>query len=171
MKELIQEIEQVVSGELQRANGKFPLFNSTHEGLAVIEEEIWEAAKELKELDRANDNFKQCVYMNFFGSKERVYKECTQDETAHNDLRQLRDRAIKAAGELIQVAAMCDKFKMNLNDTKDEFDWEGFKAGKFFVAFKNIRAYKKFLHECSINGFEMGHEENARRVAFWYSVK
>ena len=46
MNELRKEVEAAAMAELNRANAKFPLFNSTHEGYAVILEEA-EEAKEL----------------------------------------------------------------------------------------------------------------------------
>lgn len=36
MNELRKEVEAAAMAELNRANAKFPLFNSTHEGYAVI---------------------------------------------------------------------------------------------------------------------------------------
>lgn len=39
MNELRKEVEAAAMAELNRANAKFPLFNSTHEGYAVILEE------------------------------------------------------------------------------------------------------------------------------------
>ena len=43
MNELRKEVEAAAMAELNRANAKFPLFNSTHEGYAVILEEAEEA--------------------------------------------------------------------------------------------------------------------------------
>lgn len=42
MNELRKEVEAAAMAELNRANAKFPLFNSTHEGYAVILEEAKE---------------------------------------------------------------------------------------------------------------------------------
>lgn len=39
MNELRKEVEAAAMAELNRANAKFPLFNSTHEGYAVILED------------------------------------------------------------------------------------------------------------------------------------
>ena len=36
MNELSKEVEAAAMAELNRANAKFPLFNSTHEGLSLI---------------------------------------------------------------------------------------------------------------------------------------
>ena len=52
MNELRKEVEAAAMAELNRANAKFPLFNSTHEGYAVILEEA-EEAQESEELNMA----------------------------------------------------------------------------------------------------------------------
>lgn len=48
MNELRAEVEAAAQAELNRANEKFPLFNSRHEGYAVVLEEL-EEAKEAME--------------------------------------------------------------------------------------------------------------------------
>lgn len=44
----IEEAIELVKKELESANGKFPLFNSSHEGYAVIKEELDELWDEIK---------------------------------------------------------------------------------------------------------------------------
>lgn len=51
MKELKQELVAAANKELNRANDKFPLFNSGHEGAAVIYEELQESKEALEELE------------------------------------------------------------------------------------------------------------------------
>lgn len=48
MNELRKEVEAAAMAELNRANAKFPLFNSTHEGYAVILEEAEEAQEAME---------------------------------------------------------------------------------------------------------------------------
>ena len=48
MNELRKEVEAAAMAELNRANAKFPLFNSTHEGYAVILEEAGKPRKQWK---------------------------------------------------------------------------------------------------------------------------
>lgn len=45
MEKLKEAVEKAVMDELQRANASFPLFNSKHEGYAVIKEELEETRK------------------------------------------------------------------------------------------------------------------------------
>ncbi len=40
MKELMEKVYTLVDWELNKANENWPLFNSDHEGIAVIEEEV-----------------------------------------------------------------------------------------------------------------------------------
>ncbi|MCU7378151.1 hypothetical protein OBO34_07260 [Clostridiales Family XIII bacterium ASD5510] len=116
MKELIKQVEQLVHDELHRANKKFPLFNSTHEGLAVIQEELWEAENELKGIGEAKENLDRAVYLN-------VFDTAMLNKLAIIDLDKLQERAVKSACELIQAAAMCEKFKLSL-DIKEKREEE-----------------------------------------------
>ena len=43
MKELREKVYTLVDWELNKANENWPLFNSDHEGISVIEEEVVEA--------------------------------------------------------------------------------------------------------------------------------
>lgn len=96
--ELIKKaIRQIAKEEYVRANEKFPLFNSDHEGMAVIEEEIVETTVEWQMACESFDDLKISVFENevigFMVSAEN-----------------LKDYAINACAECIQVIAMCDKF-------------------------------------------------------------
>ena len=46
MKELKAAVRTLVVEELERANDKHPFFHSDHEGVAVVEEEKYEAKEE-----------------------------------------------------------------------------------------------------------------------------
>lgn len=96
--ELIKKaIRQIANEEYERANKKFPLFNSDHEGLAVLEEEMAETETDWKTACEIFDYLKMSVF------KNEVAASMTSAEN-------LKDHAINACAECIQVIAMCDKF-------------------------------------------------------------
>ena len=107
MKELKASVRTVVVEELKRANKKFPLFHSDHEGVAVIEEEKIEAKEEI---DR--------VHKTMWILKSQVFKD--YPDQAIKSVEILRDHAISAAAELIQVAAMCEKFIMSRKERNED---------------------------------------------------
>ena len=82
-------------GELFFANQKHPLFNSQHEGAAVISEE----------LDEAWEDLSACI-----GIFRALWANVRRDENANIPAGILRKKAIDAACECIQVAAMAQKF-------------------------------------------------------------
>jgi hypothetical protein len=89
------DVIKLVSKELKSANEKFPLFSSPHEGYAVIKEEV----------EEAQDNMSWCI--------EKL--GCIWEDIKHNDNAEiesnwLKEFAIDGACELIQVAAMAQKF-------------------------------------------------------------
>ncbi len=94
MNELIKELQQATYHEYVRAtkeNGY--CFNSGHEAYAVIKEEYEEAVEEMdKFVDYASE-----------------YWEEVKNDRQSNVLSNMREYAIKAAAELIQTAAMCEK--------------------------------------------------------------
>ena len=63
MNELRKEVEAAAMAELNRANAKFPLFNSTHEGYAVILEN---AGKEKGISLPKNSMAWQCLFLRRF---------------------------------------------------------------------------------------------------------
>lgn len=107
MKELKAAVRTLVVEELERANEKHPLFHSDHEGVAVIEEEKLEAKE-------AFDH----VHKSMWWLKNRVYND--QPEPAINSAEILRDHAINAAAELIQTAAMCEKFIISRKERNED---------------------------------------------------
>ena len=94
---LLKELEPLVVSELNRANSVNPQFHSSHEGDAVIEEEVEEVKESMAEVNRAFSLMKSAVFNDHF---------VTSDDLA----RMIRKFAKHAAAELIQVAAMCDKY-------------------------------------------------------------
>ena len=89
------DIRALVGKELAAANKRFPQFHSQHEGWAVIKEEMEEAEEELAKMK---------IYL------AGAWGNITSDVQANSDIESLKQRAINAACEAIQVAAMCQKF-------------------------------------------------------------
>lgn len=97
MKELQKAITQLVDEEYNRAAAKFgKKHNSSHEAYAVIKEELEEAKDEYISADIALDNFWKCT------KRDNI---CETKQLA----RFIEERAIKAACEFVQVAAMAQK--------------------------------------------------------------
>ena len=94
MNELRKEVEAAAMAELNRANAKFPLFNSTHEGYAVILEEAEEAQE-------AMENVKTSLAVLW-------------DRVKGIEVACFLDQAIDAACEMVQTAAMLLKYEMSL---------------------------------------------------------
>lgn len=89
------DVKRLVKIELAAANRKFRMFASNHEGVAVIQEEAVEAAREMDGLHRELNAMWMGVYSNDPQiSTKGVY-----------------DRAVALAVEAIQVAAMARKFE------------------------------------------------------------
>lgn len=103
MIELRKEVEAAALAELNRANAKFPLFNSTHEGYAVILEEVEEAQEAME-----NVNSSLAVFWDRVKGKEiACFLEKETNPTA------IYHQAIDAACEMIQTAAMLLKYEMS----------------------------------------------------------
>lgn len=99
------KVLELVEMELAAANEKHPPFASQHEGYAVIKEEIEEAGDKINSLEQ-HFEYAWDTIKNDANAKERV-EIC-------------KHFAVLAACELIQVAAMCEKFQKNvLFDTRN----------------------------------------------------
>jgi hypothetical protein len=98
IKKIYTDVMSVVDKELGLANDNNPAFNSTHEGYAVIREELDELTEEIESLHRLEKRLWQFI-------KENVPNACSSVVYG------MEDTAIKAACEAIQVAAMCRKFR------------------------------------------------------------
>lgn len=90
-------------------------FHSNHEGIAILQEEVWEAKQEFDKIKGKEKVVKIAIYNNAFDDKSVLAKTIAQK--AINDL---KEHAIKGACELIQVAAMCDKFTKSRQERGDE---------------------------------------------------
>ena len=85
-----RDLYGLIDKELEAANQKFPLFNSTHEAFAVILEEAEEAKEEAGNLDI-------------------LMKENHDPEALHEELTGIYKTALDLAVEAIQTAAMARK--------------------------------------------------------------
>lgn len=96
MIELVQDIEKLVPEELARANDKWPLFASDHEGMSVLLEEIEETEDELKQVKK------------LYGKLWELVKEDGELLTLPDEI---KAAAIQLSAEAVQVAAMAQKLK------------------------------------------------------------
>ena len=97
MTTIVQPINLLVSDELDRASKLHgAVFASAHEGFGVIAEEVQEVGDELEIVE---GNLSTMLAFIREGDSHRIadVADC------------LRDAAVNAAAELIQVAAMCEK--------------------------------------------------------------
>lgn len=92
------DVEKLVLKELQSANDKFGMFNSLHEGYAVILEEFDESKDNLNALEMDLNYLWYCI------------KNDIVDEDFYKILRIIKTKAVSFAVEAIQVAAMAQKF-------------------------------------------------------------
>lgn len=88
---------ELVALELEAADQKHPPFHSTHEGYAVLKEEIEEAKDALDEVT-------VCLQMMWEHIKRDHLK-------AYEYADKVEKYAVRLAAEAIQVAAMAQKFK------------------------------------------------------------
>lgn len=95
MKKLINDVQNLMDEELGRANEKFPLFHSQHEGYAVILEEVEELEEELKSLKI---------------SLSKVWNCTKEDLECDNHIQYIKHKAKLLAAEAIQIGAMAQKF-------------------------------------------------------------
>lgn len=100
MKELFDSVTRIEKEELVRANKENPLFSSDHEGIAVIDEELWEADEVRRKVSRLFSEVKSMTFVN-------------RPEEARRYARDLKMTALLTACEYIQVAAMAEKFNMD----------------------------------------------------------
>lgn len=101
MKKLLEQVQKLADDELKIANEQFPLFASSHEGAAVILEEVEEADDEM-------------VWMK--SQYNRLWDDVKENEPKEwiiDDAERVKKFAINCACECIQVAAMCGKIKMS----------------------------------------------------------
>ena len=89
------DVIELIEKELKSANEKFPLFASNHEGYAILKEEIEEAKDEVVWVKEKLGCMWELIKKNHDATLEAEF---------------LKEFAIQGAVELIQVAAMAQKF-------------------------------------------------------------
>lgn len=103
MKELINSVHLMAVEELNKANEKFPQFNSRHEAVGVLDEELWEMGKELEQLNKWSKDLHLAVY---------------QDFDLEKPLTQMEYKLSAALAEGVQCLAMLKKFRCLLEREK-----------------------------------------------------
>ena len=110
MTELRKEVEATSRAELNRANAKFPLFNSQHEGYAVILEELEESKEAL-----------DVVTSSMAVMWDRVRgKEIASFLEKETSPMAIYNQAVESACEMIQTAAMLLKYETSLGSNGEE---------------------------------------------------
>lgn len=106
MEKLKETVEKAVMDELQRENASFPLFNSKHEGYAVIKEE-------LEETREALDTLESSIAILWESVREKRVPSFITDFNTTEDM---HAQAVAVAAEAIQTAAMILKYDLSLSD-------------------------------------------------------
>lgn len=106
MRELINKVHLLAVEELNEANEKFPQFNSKHEAIGVLDEEIYEFVEELERFNASSLELHKAVY---------------RDYDIDKPLRNMEIKLSAALAEGVQVLAMCKKFRCLLErESKNE---------------------------------------------------
>jgi guanylate kinase len=100
-----EAVKVLIDAELTKASKKFGAFNSTHEGKAIIEEEIDEMVAEVTQLQSLFVTFWEYIKKNQFNASNIVAK-------------QMYDNVIRIIIETIQVGAMCQRYNYDLEGRK-----------------------------------------------------
>ena len=100
MKELINLIDITAQAELNMANEKFPQFNSKHEAIGVIDEEVYEMNTELEQTNKWLKDLRVAVY---------------RDYDLNKPITEMEKKLSAALAEGVQVLAMLKKFKCFLD--------------------------------------------------------
>lgn len=119
MIELRAEVENAAQAELNRANEKFPLFNSRHEGYAVVLEELEEAQEAMKEVESS-------IGVLWDGVRGKEIACFLVEDTKPMAI---YHQAVDAACKMVQVAAMLMKYEMSQGDAGTRAESEGMDHG------------------------------------------
>jgi hypothetical protein len=102
------DVIELINKEFDFSMTKYPWFNSPHEGYAVIKEEVEEASEELDQI---------------INRLAEVWNNIRCNMNAEASMEFLLHTAINAITELIQVAAMAQKYKVSFNEEmRDVYD-------------------------------------------------
>lgn len=96
MKELINLMDIIAQAELNMANETWPQFNSKHEAIGVIDEEVFEMNIELEQTNKWLKDLRIAVYRDFDLNKP---------------ISEMEKKLSATLAEGIQVLAMLKKFK------------------------------------------------------------
>lgn len=100
MKELIYLIDITAQAELNNANEIWPQFNSKHEAIGVIDEEVYEMNAELEQTNKWLKDLRVAVY---------------RDYDLNKPITEMEKKLSAALAEGVQVLAMLKKFKCFLD--------------------------------------------------------
>ena len=100
MRELINLIDITAQAELNRANKKWPQFNSKHEARGVIDEEVYEMNAELEQTNKWLKDLRVAVY---------------RDYDLNKPITEMEKKLSATLAEGVQVLAMLKKFKCFLD--------------------------------------------------------
>ena len=100
MKELINLMDIIARAELNRANETWPQFNSKHEAIGVIDEEVFEMNIELEQTTNWLKDLRIAVYRDFDLNKP---------------ISEMEKKLSATLAEGIQVLAILKKFKCFLD--------------------------------------------------------
>lgn len=90
-----ESIDQAVCYELQNIVKEYgPTYHSTHEGYAVLKEEVEEAAEDMKQMEQKLEHLWETIKINF---------------SVDDELTRLKAVAVALAGEAVQCAAALGK--------------------------------------------------------------
>ena len=95
MQKIRGTVQLLAVEELNRANEIWPQFNSKHEAIGVLDEELFEMAADLEQVEKWKRELHEAVYRDYF-LKDR--------------LQHLEAALTNAIAEGIQCIAMCKKF-------------------------------------------------------------
>ena len=157
MNELRKEVEAAAMAELNRANAKFPLFNSTHEGYAVILEEAEEAQE-------AMENVKTSLAV-LWDRVKGIEVACFLDEDTTPTA--IFHQAIDAACEMVQTAAMLLKYEMSMGAAVKMLKANGHKVILWTSrAGRDLEAAVEWCHGQGLE-FDAVNEPLPEQVARW----
>ena len=100
MKELINTMHCIAANELNRANETFPQFNSKHEAIGVIVEEVYKMNAELEQTNKWLKDLRVAVY---------------RDYDLNKPITEMEKKLSAALAEGVQVLAMLKKFRCFLD--------------------------------------------------------
>lgn len=105
MNAVSEDVKLLVEKELESANKRFPAFRSEHEGWAVMHEEA-------DELEAESDKILMLVL-------DEMWESVKSNTGTREYAREIQSRAVSAACEAIQVAAMARKY-LDMLERMDE---------------------------------------------------